>query len=155
MNTNKLSFLLYSLALLFMCSCVRKPKKPLLHAKEKLENKDYLYLRDGKPFGILRVECNDCQMIYTVNKKEFVVDIKEGNEDRFIYPKPNSYIKTHLKSHDNQMIRVLAINPNGKIVSNVLDTFVRDQQSKNEYSMKYIKLKTTVVVDILKKAKKK
>jgi hypothetical protein len=155
MNTNKLSFLLYCVTLLLICSCVRKPKRHLVQAKERLANKDYLYLRNGKPFGILRVECNDCQLIYTVNRIDSVVDIKEGNEDRFIYPKPDSYVKTHLKSHDNQMIRVLAINPNGKIVSNVLDTFRRDQQSKNTYSMKYLKLKSTVVVDIMKKPKKK
>lgn len=108
-------------------------------------------MRGGKPFGILRVECNDCQMIYTVNNERFTVDIKEGNEDRFIYPKQKSFLKTELRSHDNQMIRILAINPNGKIVSNVLDTFLRDQQSKNRFPMEYKRLKSTIVVDILKK----
>ena len=153
MNNNKLSIFLCCITLTLVCSCVRKPKRPLLQALERLSNKDYLYLRNGKAFGILRVECKDCQMIYTVNTKKFVVDIKEGNEDRFIYPKQNSYLKTVLKSHDNQMIRVLAINPNGKVISNVLDTFHKNQESKNEFAMKYIRLNTTVVIDVLRRKK--
>lgn len=154
MNKNKLSFIFYCIIVVFFCSCVRKPRHKLIRSKPRLTNESYLYLRNGKPFGILRVECNDCQMTYTVNQQSFTIDIRQGNEDRFIYPKKNSYVKTLLKSHDNQMIRVLAINPNGKIVSNVLDTFQRDQQSANKYLMEYKRLKNTVVVDILKKKPK-
>ncbi|MET1054697.1 MAG: hypothetical protein ABWY16_05255 [Pedobacter sp.] len=79
------------------------------------------------------------------------MNIKEGNEDRFIYPKPNSSVKTVLRSNANQMIRILAINPNGKVVSNVLDTFLSEQHSSNTYSMKYSRFKNTIVVDILKR----
>jgi hypothetical protein len=153
MNTSKLSIFLCCITLTITYGCVRKPKRPLLKALERLSNKDYLYLRDGRAFGILRVECKDCQVIYTVNKKKFVIDIKEGNEDRFIYPKQNSYLKTVLKSHDNQMIRVLAINPNGKVISNVLDTFSKGQESKNQFAMKYIRLNNTVEVDMLRRKK--
>jgi len=151
MIRHNLSFLFCLFIFLALSGCVRKPKRALIRGKERFSINDYLYLRNGKPFGILRVECRDCQLTYIMNNKKFKVNISEGNEDRFIYPKPNSSVHTILKSHDNQMIRILAINPNGKVVSNVLDTFLRDQQSINKYSMKYFRGKTTIVVDILKK----
>lgn len=122
-----------------------------MRGKPRLTNNSYLYLRNGKPFGILRVECSDCQMTYIVNSERFTIDIKEGNEDRFIYPKQNSFLRTELRSNRNQMIRVLAINPNGKMVSNVLDSFVRDQRINNRYPMRYNRFKNTIVVDISKK----
>ena len=151
MIRHKLSFLFYFFIFLAFSGCQRKQKPALINGKERLSVRDYLYLRNGKPFGILRIECNDCQMIYTVNHKKFTVDIREGNEDRFIYPKNNSSLNTLIKSNDNQMIRVLAINANGKVVSNVLDTFIRDQQKSVTYNMKYVHNKNTFLVDILKK----
>jgi hypothetical protein len=145
------TFLFCCIILIFNGSCVRRSKHQLTRAKARLAEQNYLYLRGGKPFGILRVECNDCQLIYTVNYNKYILEIKNGNEDRFIYPKPNTFVTTTLKSNDNQMIRVLAINPNGKIVSNVLDSFKRDEVSKNKYLMQYIKLKNTVIIDVLPK----
>lgn len=153
MIRHNLSFLFCFFILLTFSGCVRKQKPELSHDKERLAIRDYLYLRNGKPFGILRIECNDCQMIYTVNRKRFTVNVREGNEDRFIYPKINTSVNTLIKSNENQMIRVLAINANGKVVSNVLDTFIRDQEKLITYNMKYVRNKNTYIVDILKKKK--
>ena len=151
MNTSKRSYIFCCILMIFFSSCVRKPRRPLMRGKPRLTNNSYLYLRNGRPFGILRMECSDCQMTYIVNSERFTIDIKEGNEDRFIYPKQNSFLRTELRSNGNQMIRVLAINPNGKMVSNVLDSFVIDQHSKNKYPMRYNRFKNTIVVDISKK----
>jgi hypothetical protein len=151
MKRNTFSFLFFFIILVFIGGCVRKSKNQLNRSKARLADKSYLYVRDGTPFGILRVECNDCQLIYIVNHKKYILDIKNGNEDRFIYPKPNTCVMTILKSHQDQMIRILAINPNGKMVSNVLDTFSKDEERKNRYLMQWIRLNHTVVVDILPK----
>lgn len=151
MKRNTLPVLFCCIICTVLYGCIKKPKHMLIHAEPRSIKKNYVYLLGGKPVGILRVECSDCQLVYTVNHEEFTMDVKDGNEDRFIYPKPNTYVKTLLKSHTDQMIRVLAINPNGKIVSNVLDTFSREQQAKNKYLMQCLEFKNTVHVDILKK----
>jgi len=140
MNSISRSSLLSFILLILVSGCVNNRKK-------EGSAKDYIYKRNGKPFGILRVECADCKLIYTVNHKNFTVNIKDGNEDRFIFPRPSSYVKTVLYSNENQMIRILAINPNGKIVSNVLDSFKKDENKTAAYLMECVKHKNTVVVN--------
>ena len=144
MNSISRSTLLSLILLLSLSACINNRKR-------EGSGKDYVYQRNGKPFGIIRVECADCKLTYTVNHKNFTVNIKDGNEDRFIFPRPSSYVKAVLHSHENQMIRILAINPNGKIVSNVLDSFKRDEQKTAAFLMECIKHKNTVVVNTLAK----
>lgn len=146
----------YLLFLLFVSSCSNsnKPKRILLSKKKatlKLADKQYLHLVNGKPAGILRLECKDCALTYTINQKEYNIDVRDGNEDRFIYPKKNTYVKTILRSRANQMIRVIAFNPNGQIVANKLDSFKIGDSVKTEYLMKYIKTPKTIVIDRLVK----
>ncbi|SEB09440.1 hypothetical protein [Pedobacter hartonius] len=145
MKQNAFSILFCCLIVILASYYVRK-KKPV-SKKKTLVNQSYIYTHAGKAFGILRVECSDCQLSYTVNNKNFTVDIKDGNEDRFIYPEPSSYVKTILKSKSNQMIRILAINPNGNVVSNVLDSFKTDEERRSQYLMQCIKIKSTIMVN--------
>lgn len=127
-------------------SCVRK-KKPILkkHIESSIKQ-DYLYLHAGIPFGVLRVECSDCKLIYKVNNQDSTIDVKDGNQDRFIYPNANSYVKTVIQSNKDQMIRLLIVNPNGKIVSNVLDSFSREEKSKKKFMIKWRKDPHTILV---------
>lgn len=146
----------YLLFLVFVTSCSNsnKPKRILLSKKKatlKLADKEYLHLVNGKPAGILRLECKDCALIYTINQKQDSIDVIDGNEDRFIYPKKNTYVKTMLRSRANQIIRVIAFNPNGQIVSNKLDSFNKGDSVKSEYLMKYIKTPQTIIIDRLVK----
>jgi len=149
MKQNAFSIFFCCLIIILACYCVRKQKPA--RQKQVLLKPSYIYTRNGKAFGIVRVECSDCQLVYTVNHENFTVDIKDGNEDRFIYPKPSSYVKTILKSKSNQMIRMLAINPNGEVVSNVLDSFKTDEERRGQYLMRCIKVKNTVIVNTMAK----
>jgi hypothetical protein len=142
--------LLLSLILLASCSNNNKPKrisvkngKPII----QLPDKQYLHQVNGKPVAILRLECKNCQLIYTVNRKKEIMDVSDGNEDRFIFPKKNTYVKTILHANENQMIRVIAFNPNGKIISNKLDSFKKGDSVSNEYLMTYTKSPKTIIIN--------
>lgn len=137
--------------LLLCCNCGNNRKNgqqtPLKKPGHQVIEKTYLHLTHGIPSGILRVECRDCALNYTVNGKDFSITVKNGNEDRFIYPASNTYIKTQLRSNADQLIRVVVIDPNGNIISNVLDSFKKDSSDKNEYLMKYRKTAATIVIN--------
>lgn len=129
----------------FFLSCTgTKKKETKVQKKKSKPNKEvyYLHLHRGKAIGILRVECKDCKFTYTINNKDSIINVLNGNEDRFLYPKRKSYIDTHLQSNENQMIRILIIDPNGNIVSNILDTFKRGQTTNNKYLITYKTKKT-------------
>lgn len=109
--------------------------------------RDYIYLHNGVPFGVLRVECSDCKLTYKVNNKDSSIYVKDGNEDQFIYPNANSYLKTVVQSYKDQMIRILIVNANGKIVSNVLDSFKKEDISKRRFLMECKKDAYTILVN--------
>lgn len=70
--------------------------------------------------GILRVECNDCQLNYSVLSKDFNVNIKEGSQDIPFFYISDFKLKTQVKSLENQGIRLLIIDSSGRVVSNEL-----------------------------------
>lgn len=140
-----------SIILLLCCNCGNNQKNgqqtTLKKPAHKVIEKTYLHLINGIPAGILRVECRDCQLTYTVNGKNFSIQVKNGNEDRFIYPASGTCVETQLRSNADQPVRVVAIDPNGNIVSNLLDTFKKGASAKNEYLMKYKKTAGTIVIN--------
>lgn len=131
-------------------SCNGAPKKGKSNAKEKDIKHDielhYLHVHKRKPIGILRLECKDCIITYHINNKDSVIKVKNGNQDRFLYPKSKDIIKTELYSCVDQMIRVLLIDPNGNIIYNELNHFKKGELSQNKYLMQYTKKSNTIIV---------
>jgi len=134
---------------LYSCGNNRKPKIPIAKLKTPIDipDKYYLHTIKGIPYGIIRVECKDCELKYSFNHNSDHIPVKNGDEDRAVIIKHNTLIKTTLYSHENQMIRIVAFDPNGNIVSNVLDTFKKGDQRKSDYLLKYTRSAKTIIVE--------
>ena len=147
---NKYVPILVSLILaVYSCGNNRKPKTAATKFKASINipDKYYLHTIKGIPYGIIRVECKDCELKYSFNHNSDIIPVKNGDEDRAIAIKHNTLIKTTIYSHENQMIRIVAFDPNGNIVSNVLDTFKKGDQRKNDYLLKYTRSAKTIIVE--------
>lgn len=140
--------LLLTLTVALASGCIRQEKKKAV-TRKTIKVKTPIYAHKGVPFGILRIECSDCKFNYTVGKKQLSIDVKEGNQDRFIYPQRASVVRTEIISHEKQMIRILAINPNGDIISNELDSFAKGEIKNKDYPMTWKKKNTTLVNQVL------
>nr|WP_121273070.1 hypothetical protein [Pedobacter schmidteae] len=77
--------------------------------------------------GILRVECNDCQISYSVQNKEYNVSVKDGSEDIPFFYVTDFNLKTQLKSLENQGIRLVVIDSYGRVVSNELSSCLQGE----------------------------
>jgi hypothetical protein len=83
------------------------------------------------PTGLLRVECDDCEVRYTVGDKEFTKEIEGQNSDISFPYKAGMRLVTQISSEHEQSIRVLVIDSNGNIVSNQL-TFLNSGEVKRD-----------------------
>jgi hypothetical protein len=141
--------LLIGVGLILSCTPFNK-KKTTPKNPQSVVLQNYLHLRNGKPLGILRIECADCSLLYSIDNIDSSIYIKNGNQDRFIFPKNNSYLHTKIVSNKEQMIRVLVINPNGEVISNVLDSFNNMEHCNQKFLISYHgKNKNTIVVNSL------
>jgi len=73
-----------------------------------------------KKEGVLRVECNNCEIKYNVQSKDFATNVKEGSNDIAFYYSSDFDLKTQLISKETQNIRLMVIDSYGRIVSNEL-----------------------------------
>ena len=72
--------------------------------------------------GILRIECSDCQISYSVQNKDYNVSVKDGSEDIPFFYVTDFNLKTQVKSMENQGIRLMVIDSYGRVVSNELSS---------------------------------
>jgi hypothetical protein len=70
--------------------------------------------------GLLRVECGECEIKYTINKKEFKETIKDGNVDLSFSYQRGYNLQTQIISKKEQSIRLLVLNAQGHVISNEL-----------------------------------
>lgn len=83
--------------------------------------------------GILRVECTDCQISYSVQNKDYNVSIKDGSEDIPFFYVTDFNLKTQLKSLENQGIRLMVIDSYGRVVSNELSACLRGEVREGSF----------------------
>lgn len=83
--------------------------------------------------GILRVECSDCQISYSVQNKDYNVSIKDGSEDIPFFYVTDFNLKTQLKSLENQGIRLMIIDSYGRVVSNELSSCARGEVREGSF----------------------
>ncbi|MEQ7799540.1 hypothetical protein ABDJ41_06970 [Pedobacter sp. ASV1-7] len=119
----KISTLLILLILSF-CSC----------KKESLTNDLSNVVLNNK--GVLRVECNDCQISYSVQNKDFNVSVKDGSKDIPFFYVTDFNLKTQLKSLENQGIRLMIIDSYGRVVSNELNSCLQGEVREGSFRIK-------------------
>lgn len=83
--------------------------------------------------GVLRVECSDCQLNYSVQGKDYNVDIKNGSEDISFFYLSDFNLITQVKSLEAQGIRLMIIDSFGRVVSNELNTCLEGEIRKGSF----------------------
>jgi hypothetical protein len=83
--------------------------------------------------GVLRVECSDCQLNYSVQGKDYNVDIKNGSEDIAFFYLTDFNLTTQVKSLEAQGIRLMIIDSFGRVVSNELSTCLEGEIRKGSF----------------------
>lgn len=83
--------------------------------------------------GVLRVECSDCQLNYSVQGKDYNVAIKNGSEDISFFYLTDFNLTTQLKSLEAQGIRLMIIDSFGRVVSNELSTCLEGEIRKGSF----------------------
>lgn len=116
----KISTLLILLILSF-CSC----------KKESLTNDLSNVVLNNK--GILRVECSDCQISYSVQNKDYKVSVRDGSEDIPFFYVTDFNLKTQVKSMENQGIRLMIIDSYGRVVSNELSSCLQGEVREGSF----------------------
>jgi hypothetical protein len=86
--------------------------------------------------GILRIECENCDVNYHINNKDFNVSVSNGSNDIPFYYTSDFKLKTEVVSNEDQNIRVLVIDSFGRVVSNELNTRGKGEVSKMEFAIK-------------------
>lgn len=72
--------------------------------------------------GVIRIECADCKLEYTVLDNNFAIDIKNSKDVQFSYVS-DFELKTNINSKTEQNIRLAVFDSYGRIVSNELASF--------------------------------
>lgn len=83
--------------------------------------------------GILRVECSDCQINYSVQNKEYNVSVKDGSQDIAFFYVSDFDLKTQLKSLEKQGIRLMVIDSYGRVVSNELSSCAQGEVREGSF----------------------
>jgi hypothetical protein len=119
----KISTPLLILLILSFCSCKKEALTDDL-SNVVLNNK-----------GILRVECSDCQVSYSVQNKDYNVDIKDGSQDIPFFYVTDFNLKTQVKSLEAQGIRLMVIDSYGRVVSNELNSCVKGEVREGSFKI--------------------
>lgn len=83
--------------------------------------------------GLLRVECNDCEINYQVNSKAYNVEIDKGSNDIAFFYSGDFDLKTEVVSNANQKIRLLVMDSFGRVISNELNTWSAGEVRKQTF----------------------
>ena len=119
----KISTPLLILLILSFCSCKKEALTDDL-SNVVLNNK-----------GILRVECSDCQVSYSVQNKDYNVDIKDGSQDIPFFYVTDFNLKTQVKSLEAQGIRLMVIDSYGRVVSNELNSCIKGEVREGSFKI--------------------
>lgn len=85
--------------------------------------------------GILRVECGDCQVSYSVQNKDYNVNIKDGSQDIPFFYVTDFNLKTQVKSLEAQGIRLMVIDSYGRVVSNELNSCFKGEVREGSFKI--------------------
>lgn len=122
MSTRQFTFLIFCLSQLFI-SCKKDsgldPLSNVIFSKN----------------GIIRVECSDCAINYTVLKDNYKVSVKNTEDIKFSYVS-DFELRTVINANKKQEIRLAVFDAYGRIISNKLISL-----DKGEYSIETFTIK--------------
>ncbi|WP_442590989.1 hypothetical protein ACSBL2_07130 [Pedobacter sp. AW31-3R] len=85
--------------------------------------------------GIIRIECSDCSLTYTVLKDNYAINVANSEDIKFSYVS-SFELKTSVNSKTKQNIRLAIFDSRGRIVSNELSTVEEGTSKVNTFSIK-------------------
>ena len=121
-TSTRITFLICCLTLLF-AGCAKKSSLDPLS--------DVVFPKDG----LIRVECTDCSLTYTVLKDNFAVNVANSEDVKFTYLS-SFELKTSINSKTKQTIRLAVFDSYGRIISNELATVEQGDAKVNTFSIK-------------------
>jgi len=122
MNTRRITFLIFCIALLF-ASCKKDS------GLDPLSN--VVFPKNG----VIRVECADCALTYTILKDNFAVDVKNSEDVKFSYVS-DFQLKTSINSKKKQNIRLAVFDSYGRMVSNELSSIEQGVSKIDSFNIK-------------------
>jgi len=122
MNTRRITFLIFCLAVLF-ASCKKDS------GLDPLSN--VVFPKNG----VIRVECADCALTYTILKDNFAVDVKNSEDVKFSYIS-DFELKTSINSKKKQNIRLAVFDSYGRMVSNELSSIEQGVSKIDSFNIK-------------------
>jgi len=140
-----LSFVL--VIFLFCCSCHqgRNKKNTNQTLVSDKNSGHYLYLSEGTPITIVRVECTDCAVEYRVNRKSVIRNIKDGNLEMGVKLHKKNKLRVILKAKTDQYIRSVVIDPNGQVIFNKLEKYNKNKTYERQFISGYKMEKGTIL----------
>ena len=121
-TSTRITFLICCLTLLFTGCAKNSSLDPL---------SDVVLPKDG----IIRVECTDCALTYSVLKDNFAVNVTNTEDVKFTYVS-NFELKTSINSKTKQTIRLAVFDSYGRIISNELAIVNQGDAKVNTFSIK-------------------
>lgn len=85
--------------------------------------------------GVIRVECEDCKLEYTVLDNNYAVNVKNSEDVKFTYVS-DFELRTNINSNTKQDIRLAVIDSYGRIVSNQLTSFNPGELKTSTFKIK-------------------
>lgn len=85
--------------------------------------------------GVIRVECADCKLEYTVLDNNYAVNVKNSEDVKFTYVS-DFELRTNINSNTKQDIRLAVIDSYGRIVSNQLTSFNPGELKTSTFKIK-------------------
>jgi len=85
--------------------------------------------------GVIRVECTDCALTYTILKDNFAVDVKNSEDVKFSYVS-DFELKTSINSKKKQNIRLAVFDSYGRMVSNELSSIEQGVSKIDSFNIK-------------------
>jgi len=109
MNVSRITILIFCLSLIFV-GCKKSTELDPLSNVVFSKN------------GMIRVECADCALNYTVLKDNYAVTVKNSEDIKFTYVS-DFELKTTIVSNKKQNIRLAVFDSYGRMLSNELTSY--------------------------------
>ena len=109
MNGTKITFLIFYLSIFFV-GCKKSSELDPLSNVVFSKN------------GMIRVECADCSLNYSVLKDSYAVAVKNSTDIKFTYVS-DFELKTTISSNKKQNIRLAVFDAYGRMISNELTSY--------------------------------
>lgn len=109
MNGTRITYLIFCLSLLFVGCKKSSELDPLANV---------VFSKNG----MIRVECADCSLNYSVLKDNYAVAVKSSTDIKFTYVS-DFELKTTISSNKKQNIRLAVFDAYGRMISNELTSY--------------------------------